>query len=297
MAAEKLKKDLEKLTRQKYADQAKWFLNGFWEKGAERNAEAVWNFTQGFIKFDEKKAAGNELDEFWTHKFLESIGETLTIVEMREKLKKIDMDVNGKVGLLEFLAFHYDKSIKEVVEAPQGQNAAVIREATEKLETVQNSLVALQAALENQRAAEESLKKSEAELKIAVTDLHNQETAYKKQLDSLESKVNDPNATPFQQNKASAELAQFKSEDPLPLRKAKISQEAALRKVEKGAKAAEVARVALEQKIAVTEKLAEEAEAFLEELKHQPANPYGTIWWLERELTEAQKYLPPKKKK
>lgn len=35
-----------------------------------------------FIKLDEKKAAGNELDEFWSHKFLESIGETLTILEV-----------------------------------------------------------------------------------------------------------------------------------------------------------------------------------------------------------------------
>ena len=34
----------------------------------------------------------------------------------------------------------------------------------------------------------------------------------------------------------------MRSEDPLPLRKAKISQEAALRKVEKGAKAAEVCK-------------------------------------------------------
>jgi hypothetical protein len=66
----------------KYAEQAKWYLNGFWKDGAEQEAENVWNFTQGFIKFDEKKASGNELDEFWSHKFLESIGETLTVLEV-----------------------------------------------------------------------------------------------------------------------------------------------------------------------------------------------------------------------
>jgi len=271
-------------------------LEWVWEKGAEKNAEEVWNFTQGFIKLDAKKATGNELDEFWSHKFLESIGETLTVVELREKLKKIDMDMNGHVALLEFLAFYYGKTVKDVVNAPQGANAAAINEATQKLEAVQTALTAVQTALETQKTAEESLKKSEAELKVAVADLEKQETAYRKQIDSLEFKINDVTASPFNKNKASAELAQLKSEDPLPLRKAKISQEAALRKVEKGAKAAEAARIALEQKQVEIEKAVAVAEAFLEDLKSQPANPFGSIWWLERELTEAQKYLPKKKK-
>jgi len=292
-----LKTRLEKLTRHKYVDQAKWFLNGFWEKGADKNAEEVWNFTQLFIKFDEKKAAGNELDEFWSHKFLESIGETLTVVELREKLKKIDMDVNGKMALLEFLAFYYKKAVKDVVDAPQGANAALIREASDKLEAVQTSLASMQTALETQKTAEETLKKSEAELKTAVADLEKQESAYRAQIEGFEAKINDEQTSTFAKNKASAELAQLKSEDPLPLRKAKISQEAALRKTEKAAKAAEVARVSLEQKIGETEKAAAEAEAFLEDLKSQPANPFGAIWWLERELAEAQKYLPSKKKK
>jgi len=293
----KIKQDFEKLTRFKYGDQAKWFLNGFWEKGAEPHKEAVWNFTQGFIKFDEKKANGNELDEFWSHKFLESIGETLTVVELREKLKKIDMDSNGKMALLEFLAFYYGKTPRQVVEAPQGQNAAKIREAADKLETVQTSLVEQNAAFETQKTAEETLKKAEKELHVAVNDLQSQESAFNKQLSDLETIMGNPDAASFQKSKAAAQHSQLKSENPLPLRKAKISQEAALRKVEKGAKAAETARIILEKKIAETEKAAAEAEAFLEELKNQPANPYGAIWWMERELAEAQRYLPSKKKK
>jgi len=43
-----------------------------------------------------------------------------------------------------------------------------------------------------------------------------------------------------------------------------------------------------------TEQAAISVEKFLEELKSQPANPYGAIWWMERELHEAQKYLPKK---
>ena len=70
------------MTPRKYADQGKWYLNGFWEDGAKEEAEVIWGFAQSFIKLDEKKANGNELDEFWSHKFLESIGETLTILEV-----------------------------------------------------------------------------------------------------------------------------------------------------------------------------------------------------------------------
>jgi len=295
MAEAKLKADFLALTRRKYVDQAKWFLNGFWLHGAEQETEAIWNYTQKFISLDDKKAAGNELDEFWSHKLLESIGQTLTVVELREHLKKIDLDVNGKMALLEFLAFQYKKTVKQVVDAPQGQNAAEVADAAKKFETLQTLLAELQTALAEQKAAEEAAQKAEAELKIAVADLKKQEDDYRVQIETLEAKSNDPSASTVSKNKAAAELAQLKAENPLPLRKAKITQDAALRKVEKVRKAAEAARISLEQKVKETETASSEAEAYLEELKKNPANPYGSLWWMERELKEAQKYLPSKK--
>jgi len=297
MAEAKLKTDFLHLTRQKYADQAKWFLNGFWLQGAEQETEQIWSFTQKFISLDDKKAAGNELDEFWSHKFLESIGETLTVVELREKLKKIDLDVNGKMALLEFLAFKYGKTVKQVVDAPQGQNAAEVAEAAKKLEALQTALAEQQKALEEQKVAEEMAQKAEAELKVAVADLKKQEEDYQHQLQTLEGKSNDAAASTVNRSKAAAELSQLKAENPLPLRKAKITQEAALRKVEKVRKLAEAARIALEQKVRETETKANEAEAYLIELRKNPANPFGSLWWMERELKEAQKYLPSKKQR
>lgn len=68
----------------------------------------------------------NELDEFQAHKFLEAFGETLTVVALREQLRKIDLDVNGKMGLLEYLAFKYDKTVKQILDAPQGDNTAEV---------------------------------------------------------------------------------------------------------------------------------------------------------------------------
>ena len=43
------------LTRMKYIDQAKWYLNGFWRDGAEQESENIWKITQKFIELDEKK--------------------------------------------------------------------------------------------------------------------------------------------------------------------------------------------------------------------------------------------------
>jgi hypothetical protein len=91
-----------------YKDQAVWFLNGFWKDGLEAESENIWNFTQKFVELDLKnKAAGNELDEFGAHRFLESFGETLTVVDMRAQLKKIDIDVNQKCALIEYLIFRW----------------------------------------------------------------------------------------------------------------------------------------------------------------------------------------------
>lgn len=73
------------ITEKPYADQCKWFLNGasffssfvywhcfctqgFWGE-VEQEAETIWGFCMKFSELDqEKKAAGNELDEFWSHK-------------------------------------------------------------------------------------------------------------------------------------------------------------------------------------------------------------------------------------
>ena len=39
----------------------------------------------------------------------------------------------------------------------------------------------------------------------------------------------------------------------------------------------------------------QEAQQLLEEAKTKSGTPHGAIWWMERELKEAQKYLPKKK--
>ena len=100
-----LKQNFYNLTHMKYVAQAKYFLNGFWKDGAEPEAENIWKYTQKCMELDPLKGEGSELDEFQAHKFLEFLGETLTVVALREKLRKIDLDANGKMALLEYLGF------------------------------------------------------------------------------------------------------------------------------------------------------------------------------------------------
>jgi len=326
------------LTTMKYADQAKWFLNGFWREGIENDSESVWKYTHKFMDLDEKsKKDGNELDEFLSHKFLESYGETLTVIQLREKLRKIDLDCNGKMALLEYLAFKFNKTVPAIINSPQGDNQDEVNEAARKLQAVQDAMDEVSKQLEQQtqalaqqkeaeekataslaaqKQAEETVKKAERELKAAVDDLKAQEDSFSNQIKKLEEKTKDTAASQVTRAKAAAELAQLKQEDPLPLRKAKISQEAALRKVEKERKAAEAAtasaeanardaeakRIALEeQKKRVEEAYADcetrvqEAQNFLEEVKKKGGVAHGAIWWMERELKEAQKYMPKKK--
>jgi len=167
-------------------------------------------------------------------------------------------------------------------------------------------------------------------LRAAVEDLKKQEEDYKTKVSTLEGRTQDSSLSTVQKSKAVNELAQLKGEDPLPLRKAKITQEAALRKVEKERKAAETATAAATQKAeasAAAQKAAEEAAekaeqarkateeksvevesavketqvkfdeaiATLEALKQKSGSAQGALWWMSKEVEEARKFLAPKK--
>jgi len=122
-------------------------------------------------------------------------------------------------------------------------------------------------------------------------------------------KSEDTNLGVVQRNKAKNELAQHLSEDPLPLRKAKLTTEAATKKAEKARIAAGLAQIAAEkakdealeraefsrQKALEMESKFAEAERYLEELRSRPGGGQGALWWIERELHEAKKYMPKRK--
>lgn len=365
------------ITAMDHSKQSIWWLNGFWEDGAQDTAEEIWKITHLAIEigtgqrilYGKRKVEvkeGCDLDEMKSHVFLEKMGETLTVRALRKRLKELDIDNNKKMALSEYYLAKYGKTPQALVTAPQGEGASPeeLAEAQSKLDTATKSMTEVSEALSEQaalliqqksdeaaakraveastaadaaakeavakaQAAEADLKKAEEELRAAVEELQAQEKAYNDKLESLTAKSQDPNLGTVKKNKAANELAQMKAEDPLPLRKAKITQGAALKRAEKARKpmklateaaeaaaaeaaaakqasedaaaAAEAARVAsekakadLEVKVKKCEEDVAAAKAFLEELKAKEGTPHGAIWWMERQMREMQKYMPSK---
>jgi hypothetical protein len=65
--------------------------------------------------------------------------------------------------------------------------------------------------------------------------------------------------------------------------------------VELKIKESEEKAVTVEKAMKEAEERLQEAEKLLEEVKAKSGTPFGSIWWMERELKEAQKYLPKRK--
>jgi len=332
-------------------------LNAYWDKHADQ-AEALWGYVKKFAQLDlEKKAEGTGLDEHNAHRFLESINETKTVRELRENLRETGaLGANDRpklVPLIHVLLFRYRATTDwhYLVHAAQGDNTAEIEHAQSLLNQVitafaeaESKADAAAKALRDAESREAESRQSEAdaknreieagkrvveaqraqeELAAALADLKAQEDAFNSKTDQLRSKSEDESVSVVNRNKAKNELAQHLSSDPLPLRKAKITQEAAVKKAERASiaatearraseaareaavqarKAAEQARDAASRAKAVADEAVEaakrkveEAEAYLEEVKRKPGQAQGAIWWIQRGLEEAKNFLPERK--
>jgi len=166
------------------------------------------------------------------------------------------------------------------------------------------------------------------ESEAAHDEVETQEKAIAAKLEKMEKKSKDTSLSTVKRNSAINRLAQLKSEDPLPLRKAKITAAATLKKVKKqkkkAAKATEEAKKAeaaaaqakedanqaaqeakkAEEDSINAQKAAndakeeavrafKEAEKSIEDLKKEGTGlPQGKIWWMERTMKEKKKYMP-----
>jgi hypothetical protein len=267
-------------------------------------------------------------------------------------LKEIDVDFNKKVSLTEYMIFKFAIDWHVLVNAPQGCDMAAINQAQSGLDNAQAMLQraldfaavaqsdALKAQVAEAQAVEEEVKSTEAAAKArvaeaelkeateqaaaALKELQQQEEEYKSKCESLEAIGNDETLGTVKKGKAKAELAQLKAEDPMPLRKAKIHQEAAVRKLQKAtvkagaaATAAEMAARqakesrnlaaqasvealaaarAADEAIPLAEQAFVEAEQVLGEVKKKNAGSgEGQLFYIDRELEEAKKYMPKSK--
>lgn len=180
---------------------------------------------QLFTELDKQagdKATGYALDEFWSHKFLEMLGETLTVIQLRERMRAIDLDFDKKMSVIEYLIFRYKLSVKSVCEAPQGGNPEELRQAEQKVDAAQKA-VSEMLKLEVAKKSKQEAERAEAENRAALDELKKQEDIYNAKKAELEKKSKEGGVV--SRNRASNELAQLLAEDPLPLRRAKINQE------------------------------------------------------------------------
>lgn len=314
------------------------------------------------------KPEGVDLDEMQAHRVLEHLGETLTVREMRARLLKLDIDNNKRLCVIEFLINKYMKDEEKVVDVvgsmPQGGvDPKVLADAEQKMNDAQELLdasvdaadAAVEAlaeakkaateakkqldisvekaaeaskALKNQEEEEAKVRAAEAEAQAAADALEREEKAFNDKIKKLEAKANDTSLGTVKRNSAVNRLAQMKSEDPLPLRKAKITQGSALKKVKKTRKKAvkvtnaarelknsadEASKNAAEAKVKAenTEKESAEAKEAADAAKEKALNkfqeaeqalkdikaegtgvPQGKVWWMERILAERKKYMP-----
>jgi hypothetical protein len=307
------------LVSKTHKDQAVWFLNAYWNDGVKEKSEEIWDFVLKFQALSKQSNSACDLDEFFSHKFLEDAGETMTVLQLRAKLSEIDVDKNKRMCLSEYLLFKYSKKPSDLVNAPQGDPEEVIKaqklvdEASRALDDVLDRLEKQKVLAANLAHAEKAAKVAQDEAAAAVeeqkkaaAELEAQEQAYKNKLATLEQKTQEGGVV--SRNKAKAELEQLKAEDPLPLRQAKITQDAAVRKSEKAHKAAEqrvkeaeAARLQAEEgarQLEVASKEAEkkrdEALEYLQRVKASGAGA-GQVWFLQREMWEKQKSLPKAK--
>lgn len=335
-----------------------------------QHAERVWSWHRLFCTLDThasspRGSGGSELDQFLSAKFLEKTEQTLTSLERKAALKEIDVNNDGKMALVEYLMFVFRKQGTEVVDAQQGkaQEAQACQDIIDKclamLPEIEANLhaqkearqevaaalaeaksakaeaeAALTVQVDAEAAVREALSLVEAardELQQAVDECRRQEQAREDEMARLRDVVEDAGTGIVAKGRAHNKLHELRNNDPLPLRKAKITQEAALRAVEKRERVAakkhaeaaaktatcrskfdelqakeveleerrhelEVAVAELEASYAEMQSRMASASEAIEELKKQMCG-LGAVWWMERELFEADECLPRAKQR
>jgi len=300
------KEGFGEITKKPHRDQAKWFLNAFWNDGMEDSAEKVWEITHHFIELDigkplrygKKKQVfeeGCDLDEVASHRILEKLGETLTVLALRKRLAKLDIDANNRMALSEYLLDKFSQKPDKLVNAPQGTlDNSELEAAQAKLDEAGEALF---LAIELKREcdiAEAPLKKANEALKQCVDEIEEMEAKRAKKIEKLDLTINDKRKSSVSIGRATLEKEGLLSQDPLPLRKAKITQNAQLKKVKKARKPFKKATAAAEAAQKDSEEKNQEALDFLNKLKSKGGTPHGSLWWMQRELDEKKKYMPNK---
>ena len=257
----------------------------------------MWKYMNLMTELSKENEAGCELDEFGAHRFLEKCDGALTVTAFRAAMKAIDVNVDKKMSMLEFLIYRYKVTVKDVVNAPQAAN----EEAAKEIEKAQAKLDASGAAMAAAVAADEAASKAHEEAAAAekaaadaLAEMERQQKEFDDKCAELEAKGNDDSLGVVKRNRAKQELAQMKASDPLPLQRAKINQGATVRKSKKAAKKAKkAADAAAEARAAAEEAFCSGPGGRGRDQEKYAGSGEGGIWLMDRELEEQKKYMSP----
>ena len=232
--------DLDKLhviCQKTYKEQAVWFLNAFWEDFANKEAETLWKYVLVNAELDlENHSEGTSLDEMKAHVFLEKFNETLTVREMRAKLRSTgaigESERPKNVPLTHFLLYKYNVDWHTLVdETLQGSNkeemekaekmleevAIAVKESESKASTARKALAEAQSAEKAAKdreaeavASENQAKQREAEAKQREVDANN----FAEQSKQKEAQA-QKDAEAAKQREAEAKAAQQELEEAL----------------------------------------------------------------------------------
>jgi len=129
MTKEEMQAKFKEITLTSVPEQAKYFLREF-------VGEFVGKFDDVLTLSEEfMVAAGGgardsvqELDEQQAHIFLEKRGEPITVKDMRDRLREIDLDMNHKVAFIEYMMFSSKKTLAELfADKPENMKALLAK--------------------------------------------------------------------------------------------------------------------------------------------------------------------------
>ncbi|CAK8991024.1 Phosphatidylinositol 4-phosphate 5-kinase its3 (1-phosphatidylinositol 4-phosphate kinase) (Diphosphoinositide kinase) (PIP5K) (PtdIns(4)P-5-kinase) [Durusdinium trenchii] len=291
MASTDMDKLIE-LNAKTYKQQAVWFLNAYWKVGPSfsenpEETEKIWMFHNKCVELDPKGAEGNELDELKAHILIEQLEGAVTVTKMREALREVDVDFNGKVSLTEFLCFKYKVQWEVLVNAPQGSDEDQAR-LTEAAQAVEDAQTAMTQSEEQQKLARENERASKA----AAAEADKSEAAAKATEDAAKAEEEAANA---EESRSAAEQSRAAAEESRAAAELeRQNAEEAATKAKEAKEAAEASRAEADAKLENCAKMFQAAQERLDTMKKtvQGAGA-GKLWWMDRELTEAKKYMSP----
>lgn len=351
---------LQSITKENLKNQATWFLNTCCYNNITKS-DLVYNIYKQCMEYNNKQNYSNVkssdccINELDAHFLLENIGKPVTQIGFHQYVQSINPSISKfDIPLLIILFFYFEvdwkvavnesQSCIDFVEAEKARDS--LHQAQKKLQDAigaeNKSLQEINEAdnaMEHSRLQQESLTKAifdcqnqEALLveakklaEQALDEVLNQEKSFNQRKQDLENVFKNESNGIVTRNKARAELQIMNNEDPLPLRKAKLKNENALRKLKQSSTATKKSRVAAEdakqkseqamevanraktramEAAQIAESTIDEAKDAIESLKQRideiiinQTIPWGSIYFIDREVREAEKFLPKNKLK